>query len=300
MKLVTYREKETDKLGVWLDDGILDLKAVSGGERVLSSMASFLRDGERALATAERAIQQGASSLIAPEQCVLRAPVPSPPKLLCLAGNYAEHIREGGGESPGKETTTPRVFMKPPTTTVIAHGESIVIPKGAGWIDWEAELAVVIGKGGSRIPADTAYGHVAGYTIMNDVSERRLPVPAKRTPREGDQWFDWLNGKWFDTFAPLGPVLVTRDEIPDPHDLRIRLRVNQQTKQDANTGDMIFSIAELIEFISGMITLEPGDIISTGTPEGTGIARGEKLNDGDVVEVEIESIGVLRNPVKQG
>ena len=299
MKLVTYRTQKAEetKLGVWLDDGVLDLSATPDAS--LASMASFLDGGAEALAAAQRAVEQGASALIASDQCVLCPPVPKPPKLFCLAGNYAAHIREGGGESPGRENTTPRVFMKPPTTTLIASGESILIPRGAGWIDWEAELAVIIGKGGKYISAADAYGHVAGYTVMNDVSERRLPVPDTRTPREGDSWFDWLNGKWFDTFAPLGPVMVTSDEIPDPHTLGISLRVNGDTKQDASTGDMIFSVAELIEFISGMVTLEPGDIISTGTPEGTGIARGEKLKDGDIVEVEIEKIGILKNPVKQ-
>ena len=309
MKLVTFGEKCCPKLGAKIDDKILDLKATyeaahpdGRGKRGLSSMMAYLNHGEAAFDTASKVVKLAEES---PNKAVwgegeLQAPILCPPKLLLLAGNYAEHVREGGGEAPEKETTTPRVFMKPPDINVIATEESISIPKNAGWIDWEAELGVVIGKCGKYIPADEAYDYVAGYTIVNDISERKLQINKEREEREGDEFFDWLLGKWIDTFAPMGPCMVTTDEIPNPHDLRITLKVNDVTKQDSNTGNMIFYINELIEFISQYITLVPGDVISTGTPEGIGVVQGEKLEAGDVVEVEIEKIGILRNPVVQG
>jgi len=188
--------------------------------------------------------------------------------------------------------------MKPSSTTVIGHGEPIVIPRNGNRIDWEAELGVVIGRRGKFISAEEAYDYVFGYTIVNDVSERRLKVPKEREPREGDRWFDWLNGKWFDTFAPMGPWIVTKDEIPDPHSLRISLTVNGEVMQDSNTNHMIFTVPELIQFISTLLTLEPGDVISTGTPEGTGAARGIFLKKGDLIRIKIERIGELVNPVE--
>jgi 2-keto-4-pentenoate hydratase/2-oxohepta-3-ene-1,7-dioic acid hydratase in catechol pathway len=227
----------------------------------------------------------------------LGAPIPWPGKILCLAGNYAEHIKEGGGEVAGKERMSPNVFMKP-NTAVIGTGQAIVIPKKGNKIDWEAELAVVIGKEGKYITHDRAYDYVAGYTIVNDVSERQLIIEKDREPSERNRFFDWLNGKWMDTFAPMGPCITTKDEIEDPHNLRITLRVNGETRQDSSTGNMIFNVPELVEFTSRLMTLEPGDIISTGTPSGVGSSTGEFLKAGDVVEVEIESIGMLRNVVQ--
>ena len=228
----------------------------------------------------------------------LSAPVPRPYKLLALAGNYAEHIREGGQEAPGKETTTPRVFMKPPSTTITAPGAPIVIPRNGNHIDYELELAVVMGRHARFVPAEEALDCVGGYTILNDVSERALKIEKPRASREGDRWFDWLNGKWFDTFAPMGPCLTTPDDIPDPQALDMRLRVNGDTRQQANTGQMIFSCAELVAWISTLVTLEPGDVIATGTPAGVGSSTGRFLRSGDVVEAEIEKIGVLRTPVE--
>ncbi|MFQ6043755.1 MAG: fumarylacetoacetate hydrolase family protein [Candidatus Poribacteria bacterium] len=295
------------KLGALINDRILDLKATyeaafpSGAQkRALRNMMTYLNRGEAGKEAAQKAVDYAVSN---PGEAVwgegvLQAPVPCPPKLLLLAGNYAEHIREGGGEAPEKQTTTPRFFMKPPSVTVTAHEQPIIIPPNAVWVDWEAEFAVVIGKRGKFIPVNDAYDYVAGYTIVNDVSERELRIETERVEREMDDFFDWLNGKWIDTFAPMGPCLVTKDEIPDPDNLNLTLKVNGVTKQDSNTGNMIFNPAELIEFISRYITLEPGDVISTGTPEGTGHALGERLKDGDVVEIEIEKIGVLRNPVR--
>lgn len=307
MKLVSFDDSGRTKLGALIDDKILNLSATyetavsDANSRLLANMMSFLKNGDRAFDAAKKTVEYAKSN---PNKATwsegkLLAPVPNPSKLMLLAGNYAEHIEEGGGTAPEKQKTTPRVFMKPPGTTVIGHEESIIIPQNAVWIDWEAELGVVIGKSARFVPASNAYDYVAGYTIVNDVSERKLKIEIDREPREGDRWFDWLNGKWFDTFAPIGPCMVTKDEIPDPHIMRISLSVNGEIKQDSNTGNMIFSVAELIEFISKLVTLEPGDIVSTGTPEGTGAALGEKLKDGDIVEINIEKIGVLRNPVRK-
>ena len=231
----------------------------------------------------------------------LAAPVPWPNKLLLLAGNYSEHIKEFNlRESVEKEQSTPRVFMKPPTTTLIPTGDPIVIPRNAQKIDYELELAVVMGGTARFVSPEEAEGLIAGYTILNDVSERSLRIDSNRTPREGDKWFDWLNGKWFDTFAPMGPCLVTPGELGEMASLRMELRVNGETRQKATAGQMIFSPDELISWTSRLMTLEPGDIISTGTPSGVGAATGKFLQPGDVVEAEIEGIGVLKNPVSAG
>ena len=176
--------------------------------------------------------------------------------------------------------------------------EAIVLPRNANKIDWECEIAAVIGRRARFVSGANGLDYVAGYTVMNDVSERSLKFGTSRKEREGDRWFDWLNGKWFDTFAPMGPCVALKDEVPDPQRLRITLRLNGQTRQDGNTGQMIFSIAELVAWASTLVTLEPGDLISTGTPAGVGHASGTFLKPGDVLEAEVEGIGVLRSPVR--
>lgn len=332
MKLVTFEANGEDRLGVCVDDSIFDLNAcyslyLTGVTRERVSeigpdallkmedktrkemptcMIEFLRLGESALQRAKKVLQRMAEFSAAKlpsgivykcDEVTLKAPIPWPGKLLCLAGNYAEHIREGGGEVEGKEKMAPKIFMKP-NTSVMGVGQPIAVPTKGNKIDWEAELAVVIGKKGKHISKESAYNYVAGYTIVNDISERELIIEADREPSEWNKFFDWLNGKWMDTFAPMGPYLVTKDEIADPHDLRISLKLNGEIRQDASTGDMIFNIPELIEFASRLMTLEPGDIISTGTPSGVGSSTGTFLKPGDVVEVEIEDIGKLKNPVE--
>jgi 2-keto-4-pentenoate hydratase/2-oxohepta-3-ene-1,7-dioic acid hydratase in catechol pathway len=304
MKLVSFRSDDGPRLGLSVGDAVFDVAATyaanfAGDASALGTMRAYLNAGESARAAAQEVHDLATASpdKATTTDAALTAPVPEPPKLLCLAGNYAEHIREGGGIAFEKEQTTPRVFMKPPSTTIVGPGDAIVIPRNAGWIDWEAELAIVMGRGGKYIDASEALDCVAGYTIVNDVSERQFVIDKDREARDGDKWFDWLNGKWFDTFAPQGPCLVTTDEITDPDNLRIALRVNGASKQDSSTSHMVFTCAELIEWVSRNMTLEPGDIISTGTPSGVGKARGEHLNPGDIVDVEIEGIGVLSNPV---
>ncbi len=292
-----------------LDHGVIDvmlkMEEKARGE-LPARMIDFLRLGDQAMQRAEKVLQRMTNSAMGDiskgnsynlDEVSLKSPILRPGKILCLAGNYAEHIREGGREVAGKEKMAPRVFMKP-NTAVVDPEQPIVIPQKGNKIDWEAELAVVIGKEGKYITQKEAYDYVAGYTIMNDVSERELIIDADREPSEWNNFFDWLNGKWMDTFAPMGPCLVTKDEIKDPHNLSIKLKVNDETKQKANTGNMIFNIPELIEFTSRLMTLEPGDIISTGTPSGVGSSTGQFLKPGDVVKVEIENIGVLKSVVE--
>jgi 2-keto-4-pentenoate hydratase/2-oxohepta-3-ene-1,7-dioic acid hydratase in catechol pathway len=223
-------------------------------------------------------------------------PIPRPPKLFLLAGNYAEHIREGGGIAVEREKTFPYFFMKPPTTTLSRHGAPVHIPVNSpNAIDWEVELGVVIGRRARRVSEAEALKHVAGYTVFNDISDRKFRPNPKREERERDKFFDWLHGKWHDGFCPAGPCVRSADSLPDPQKLRLTLKVNGETKQNASTAQMIFSVAALIAFISDISTLEPGDMISTGTPSGVGNATGTYLKPGDRLEAAIEGIGVLKN-----
>jgi 2-keto-4-pentenoate hydratase/2-oxohepta-3-ene-1,7-dioic acid hydratase in catechol pathway len=228
----------------------------------------------------------------------LDAPLRDVRKLLALAGNYRKHIVEGGFTAPAEEKVlTPQVFWKPPTA-INAPGGAIALRAGNVFLDWEVELAVIIGKGGRDIAAAGAMSHVFGYTIINDISERQFNARIEnRNQREFDPFFDWLAGKWFDGSAPLGPEIVTADEIPDPHNLPIRLFVNGEKMQESNTSFMIFRIPEVIAYVSAILTLEPGDVIAMGTPEGVGFARGRKLAAGDVMRAEIDGLGALETPV---
>jgi 2-keto-4-pentenoate hydratase/2-oxohepta-3-ene-1,7-dioic acid hydratase in catechol pathway len=212
------------------------------------------------------------------------APVPRPGKIVCVGLNYRDHAEESGLAVPA----TPVIFSKF-STCVIAPGEPVVIPATSEKVDYEAELAVVIGRHAKDVSADRAYDYVLGYTAFNDVTARDFQF--------GDG--QWQRGKSCDTFAPMGQTIVTADEIPDPHTLRITMKVNGAVMQDSNTNQLIFRVPELIAFISASITLEPGDIIATGTPAGVGFARKPPvfLKPGDKMDVEIERIGGLGNPI---
>ena len=227
----------------------------------------------------------------------LRAPLPSPGKLMCLAGNYASHIEEGGGSYIGKEKMIPRFFIKP-TSSVTATKQPIRIPASTGFADWELELAVVVGKPGRDLTPAQAEEHIMGYTVFNDISARELTFRNELPEQEGDWYFDWLVGKWLDTFGPMGPWITTRDEIAHPDRLRMRLWQNDTLHQDASTGQMIFSPAEALSFVSQFVTLEPGDLLSTGTPSGVGHAKKVRLEPGDRIKGEIEGLGVLENTVE--
>jgi 2-keto-4-pentenoate hydratase/2-oxohepta-3-ene-1,7-dioic acid hydratase in catechol pathway len=216
-------------------------------------------------------------------------PVPDPPKIVCLGLNYRDHAAESGATVP----KDPVLFSKY-TTALIGHGEAIVLPPVSREVDYEAELVLVVGRRGRNLSADQAPACIAGYTVGHDVSARDWQLK-----KDGRQW---MVGKTFDSFAPTGPVLVTADEVPDPHNLGIRLRLNGTTMQDSNTREMIFPVGAVLAYLSQVFTLEPGDLIFTGTPSGVGFTRKPPvfLKPGDVVEVEIDGLGVLRNSVVQG
>jgi len=229
----------------------------------------------------------------------LLVPIPRPNKIFLLAGNYADHVRESGETARERAETFPYVFMKPPSTTLSHPGRAIKLPAAApDAVDWELELAVVIGRKAKHVSEAEALDHVAGYTVVNDISQRRYRPNPDRKKRDRDAFFDWLHGKWFDSFCPCGPCIVSAAAIPDPQALRMKLELNGQVKQDASTAQQIFPVAAVIEFISKMVTLEPGDIISTGTPAGVGSTTGTFLKPGDVMHAWIEGIGTLITPVE--
>ncbi|AMV35824.1 fumarylacetoacetate hydrolase family protein [Planctomyces sp. SH-PL62] len=233
------------------------------------------------------------------EEVRVLVPLPSPRKMLFLAGNYGKHLAERGYRDTEREETFPYVFMKPPSTTLTHPGDPIVIPAGSpDQIDWECELGVVIGRTCRDVSESTALEHVAGYTVVNDVSDRAFRPNPGRKPRERDKFFDWLHGKWHDTFCPMGPCILSAEAVPDPQALPIKLTVNGQIKQDATTAEMIFPVAAVVSFVSRFVTLEPGDVIATGTPSGVGSATGVFLRPGDVVRATIAPIGTLENPVR--
>jgi len=195
----------------------------------------------------------------------------------------------------------PQFFAKFPSTALLGHQASIPLGPRSVATDWELELAVVLGKGGKSISADQALSHVFGYSVFNDVSERKLNSDvANREKRPNDGFFDWLTGKWLDGFAPMGPCITTADEVPDPQNLPMRVDVNGEVMQDSTTARMITPVSELIAYISRIVRLEPGDIIATGTPEGTGMSRGRFLAPGDRVRCWISGLGVLENTVTSG
>lgn len=259
---------------------------------VPDDLLSFIEHGpmaqaRAALALGRRLRRDGRTrGLVLPLSKVrLLAPIPRLRKnIFCMGRNYAEHAKEGGHSVP----TVPVFFTKPPTC-VVAPEASVVHHAVTQALDYEVELAVVIGKRGRDIPVERALDYVFGYTIMNDVTARDLQ-------RRHEQWF---KGKSLDTFAPMGPAVVHRSAVPDPQNLRLRMRVNGEVRQDASTKSMVFTVAQLISALSAGMTVEPGDILATGTPEGVAMGRTPQpwLQPGDVVEAEIEGIGVLRNQV---
>lgn len=228
----------------------------------------------------------------------LLAPLLYPRKLICAGANYADHLEEMNiGAIP--DPLEPFFFLLPPTTTIIGPGAPIRVPADPSWrVDWEAELAVVIGRRGRGISAGQARAYVAGYTIVNDVSARGRHRRAN--PLGPPFAFDWLGSKGADTFCPMGPGVTPDWLIDDPHELGVRCTVNGELKQDGTTARMLNGVWRLIEAVSEAITLEPGDVIATGTPAGVGAARGEQLADGDVVRIEIDGLGALENPVTTG
>jgi 2-keto-4-pentenoate hydratase/2-oxohepta-3-ene-1,7-dioic acid hydratase in catechol pathway len=278
------------RLGALTDKGLIDLRTAARNRGVASDafadMISFLAAGESAADEAQRLVAEAPQGSVVPTTGIhLLPPVPRPGKIIAVGLNYRDHQIESGAKEAPK---APMIFAKF-TSSLAAAEDPIVIPAGDPQVDYEAEMAVVIRKRGKLIGEAQAFDYVAGYMPLNDVSARAWQFADKQ----------WVRGKSCDTFCPTGPYLTTSDEIADPHALAIRARVNGTTLQDSNTSKMIFKVPQLIAHISASITLEPGDIIATGTPEGVGAFRTPPifLKPGDVVEVEIEKLGVLRNPV---
>ncbi len=282
MKLVTYQSDQGPRVAGLRDQSYVDLNRANPA--VPACIKSLLAQGSEGLALAAEALASGEP--LAEDHLVLTPPIPSPQKILCIGLNYADHAKESGAEPPGE----PVVFNKFPTA-ISSDTAPIVLPRASNAVDFEAELVVVIGQGGRHIPESEALSHVAAYCCGNDVSARDWQLQ-----KPGGQW---LLGKSFDTFAPIGPALVTADEVPNPGDLRVRLRLNGEVMQDSSTSQLIFPIEKLIAYISGICTLSPGDLLFTGTPPGVGFARKPQilLKPGDQLEVEIDSLGILRNPV---
>jgi 2,4-didehydro-3-deoxy-L-rhamnonate hydrolase len=235
---------------------------------------------------------------LAHEAVELLTPISTPNKLLLLAGNYNEHLQESGGAATERAETFPYVFSKPPTTTLTDPNKPVVIPKvSPDHVDWELELCIVIGRRARHVTESHALQYVAGYTVGNDISDRQFRPNPGRKQRGNDKWFDWEHGKWHDTFCPVGPCIASSDAIPDPQKLKMKLSVNGQVKQNGSTGQMIFPVAAVVAFISDIVTLEPGDLILTGTPAGIGHVSGTYLHPGDRMEAWIEGIGTLMSPV---
>src|SRR6202171_3164504 len=281
MKLVTFRRPDgRPEPGVVVEQNVIALAGAG-----IPDIFAVLAGGRQGMAQVENWIYQPSSESVLPLASVtLMAPVPRPPKLICVGLNYRDHAVESKMEIP----TVPTIFNKFPSV-VIGPDEPIVLPKNSTRPDYEAEMAFVIGKGGRHIPAEKWQEHVFGYTIVNDVSARDFQMATSQ----------WLMGKTFDTFAPMGPYLVSADEIADPHALDISIRINGEVLQNSNTRELIFKIPDLIAYLSSVVTLEPGDVVSTGTPAGVGFARTPPryLKAGDEMVVRVEGIGELRNPV---
>jgi 2-keto-4-pentenoate hydratase/2-oxohepta-3-ene-1,7-dioic acid hydratase in catechol pathway len=282
MRLISYLTDEGPRLAGVRQDGYVDLNRTDSS--IPAAAKAFLAEGPAAVTRAREALANG--DALPPDDLRLAPPIPDPQKIICVGLNYADHAAESGA----KVGDEPVIFNKFPTA-LAAHGDPIRLPKVGAHVDYEAELVAVIGVGGKNISRGAALDHVAGYACGHDVSARDW-----QKDKPGGQW---LLGKSFDGFAPLGPELVTADEVGNPHELDIRLRLNGQVMQDSNTAQLIFCVDVLVSYISQVCTLMPGDLIYTGTPPGVGMARKPPvlLKAGDVVEVEIEKIGVLRNTV---
>ncbi|MPZ76002.1 MAG: 5-carboxymethyl-2-hydroxymuconate isomerase [Deltaproteobacteria bacterium] len=307
MRLVTFTRKNQQRIGVMgAQDEIIDLAEINrrylkgGNAPFLNSMQAFIEAGSKALQVARKAEKyvgaknltdrkklSGAGALLKLNQAKLMAPIPLPKKNVVMLGiNYREHVEEGA-KARSLEIKYPDypVFFSKPATSVIGHLGKVINHKITDKLDWEVELAVVIGKRGRDIPKEKAYDYVFGYTVCLDMTARELQ-------RRHGQWF---KGKSLDTFCPMGPWIVHKSALKDPQQVRLICRVNGEVMQDGNTRDMIFDIPTTIESLSQGLTLEPGDMISTGTPSGVGFARVPPvfLKPGDKVEGEVEGIGVI-------
>jgi len=280
LRFVTFQRDGYAEAGVWWNEEIIGLRGAG-----FTDLLQAVGGGADALDRIQRWIYHPPNSeRFDAATTKLLAPIPRPPKIICIGLNYRDHAAEAKAQIP----EVPTVFAKF-HTAVTGHGHPIVLPKNSTKPDYEAEFAVVIGHGGRHIPEDRWRHHVFGYTIMNDVSARDFQNATSQ----------WMMGKTFDTFAPVGPAIVSADEIQDPHSLDISMTIGGEVLQSSNTRNLIFGVPQLIAYLSSVFTLEPGDIIATGTPAGVGFARRPPrwLKPGDECRVRIEKIGELVNPV---
>jgi len=293
VKLVRYLHSRRESYGVQTGKGpLLDVPALSKALKqpqppTFEELISNGEEGVKAIEdlTRNSSERQRKEAIVEPNRVRILAPVASPPKIICLGLNYRDHAAEQAKSPPAE----PVIFMKP-HTAVIGPNESIVKPTFVKELDYEAELAVIIGKGGKDIAVEDARDRIFGYTCFNDVSARDIQFRDKQ----------WTRGKSFDTFAPMGPCITTVEQIGDPTNLWIRSRVNGELRQNSSTKNMVFNVYQIVHQLSRVMTLEPCDVIATGTPAGVGFAMKPKpkfLSCGDIVEIEIENIGLLRNSI---
>ncbi|MEC7125305.1 MAG: fumarylacetoacetate hydrolase family protein [Bacteroidota bacterium] len=282
MKLIRFGNNENEKPGVQLDNGQkIDVSAFGSDYDEFF----FGTDGPKRLKE-WLSINQDECPLVG-ENTRLGPPICRPSKIVCVGLNYAKHAQESGMEVPSE----PVLFFKA-SSAIIGPYDEVILPKNSKKSDWEVELAIVIGEKASYVSKKNAMNHVAGYVLHNDISEREYQLE-----RQGQ----WVKGKSCDTFAPLGPFVATKDEIKDPHNLNLWLKLNGKTMQDSNTSDLIFGIPKLVSYISQFMTLLPGDLISTGTPFGVGLGLNPEiyLKDGDKMELGIEGLGVASQKVRK-
>lgn len=285
MRLATFEFQSRVRIGAVSADSIVPLDGLA------PDMLTLVEHSPRALIDARSMVEAGSARLPL-AQVRLLAPIPRPRKnIFAIGRNYAEHAKESAA-ARGEQVTPPIFFTKAPTSVSGPFDSILVDPAVSVEVDWEVELAVIVGRRARKITRQEAPAYVFGYSVLNDVSARDVQ----------HQTSQFFIGKSIDGYCPMGPWIVTADEIADPQNLTLRCRVNGQVKQEGNTGSMLYSIATILEELSRTLTLEPGDIIATGTPAGVGFARKppEYLKPGDVLESEVEGIGVLRNPVTGG
>jgi 2-keto-4-pentenoate hydratase/2-oxohepta-3-ene-1,7-dioic acid hydratase in catechol pathway len=290
MKLLTFDVGRGPRAGLLIQDRVVDIHAASGGA-LPGDMLSLLAEepGLVSVRQLERRMAGAAcdgQTVLPLDRTPLLAPVPRPGKVICLGLNYRDHAAESGMPVPAE----PVIFGKV-SSSVIGPGAPIVLPEASAKVDYEVELAFVIGRRAKLVKAADAMAHVAGYTVLNDVSARDY-----QRDKPGGQWY---LAKSFDTFCPIGPWIVTPDEAPDARDLKLWCEVSGERLQSSSTAQMIFSVPQIVEYISRVFTLEPGDVVATGTPPGVGFARRPPrfLRRGDIVRCTVEGVGTLENPV---
>jgi 2-keto-4-pentenoate hydratase/2-oxohepta-3-ene-1,7-dioic acid hydratase in catechol pathway len=305
MKLVTYKRNNAVSCGILAGKGIVDTPTNWQGTNPPKDIVDILQRGEDCLAKIRHIAKT--SKIVTPQgRCRILAPIARPGKILALAGNYSRHIKEAplekgfnlGLSDAARQITIPRPFLKP-ATSVIGPDDEIPWPMFSDQIDYEIELAVVIGKVAKCVGPKDAMQYIAGYMIANDVSARGVTFSKGRQKRPWDEFYDWLAGKWADGFCPMGPYLVTCDEITNVQHLEMELKVNGEIRQKADTGQMIYPVADVVSFLSFLTTFEPGDVILTGTPAGVAVATGRFLRPGDVIECSIDGLGILKNTLGQ-